>query len=181
MQLHPMRPGESERERTIRVLQVLTADKPQEVFDDAARQIVEAYGVAHIAERMRNIGDDHFAAGCYTAAMQAYTAGIARNVEGSDDAQLMHSFVNRAAARLKLGETQRAVEDADRALALAHGVYAPKTQRKARLRRAQALFEQGRVEAAKADLHTLGPADPAARRMLQKLDDAERAPPSEPV
>ena len=123
LSLHPARPGESERERTIRVLQLMTADKPQEVFDDAARQVAEAYGLQTIAERMRAIGDDHFAASAFTAASYAYTAGIEKHAAGEgDDAQLMHTYVNRSAAFLKLGQTQRAIDDADMALKLSEKV-----------------------------------------------------------
>jgi len=170
LSLASTRPGETERDRTCRVLQEMTADKPYEVFSDAARQIIEAYGDEMIAERMRNIGDDHFKAGCYTPAMYAYTAGIERHVEAGDDAHLMHAFVNRSAAFLKLGETELAKQDADAALQLSEKVYAPKQQRNALLRRAQALFELGRHDAAKKDLEELGGDDPAASKMLEKLN-----------
>ena len=169
LSLASARPGETERDRTCRVLQEMTADKPYEVFSDAARQIVEAYGDEMIAERMRHIGDDHFKAGCYAPAMYAYTAGIERHVEAGDEAHLMHAFVNRSAAFLKLGETELAKQDADAALQLSEKVYAPKQQRNALLRRAQALFELGRHDAAKKDLEELGD-DPAASKMLEKLN-----------
>ena len=76
-QLHPIREGESDSAYRIRLIQQLTQDNPAEAFHDGARQLVEAYGVELIAERMRGMGDDHFAAGAYPAAHHAYSAGIA--------------------------------------------------------------------------------------------------------
>ena len=140
-----------------------------QVFIDAARQISEAYGVEMIAERMRAVGDDHFAAGNYAAAAHAYAAGIEKHdPDKGDSAQLMHCHVNRAAALLKIGQKELAVHDADEALRISRACYAPKTQRKAYLRRAQALFELGRLEAAEADIEQLGD-DSAASRLLEKI------------
>ena len=171
LQVYPRREGEDPRNYHMRVLQMLVAQScNQETFTNAAAQIAEAYGIDTIAERMRQVGDDHFAAGAYVPAAYAYTAGIeAHSVESGDRAELMHNYVNRSAALLKLGQTERAVEDADQALALAECVYAPKTQRKALLRRATALFELGRLEAAKRDLDTLGSEDEGASRLRGKI------------
>lgn len=169
--LYPQREGESHSNWITRLTQMLTANDPEEVFIDAARQIIEAYGVESIAERMRVVGDDHFAAGSFSSASHCYTAGIEKHSHDlGDSAQLMHCHVNRAAAHLKLGNTQKAVEDSDAALAIAEGCYAPKTQRKALLRRAQAFFELGRLDAAREDLEKLGPEDDAAKALLKRLD-----------
>ena len=81
----------------------------------------------------------------------------------------MHALVNRSAAFFKLGQTLRAVDDANRALEMAGEVYAPRTQRKALLRRAAALFELGRIDAATRDLDTLGPDDEGASRLRKKI------------
>ena len=89
--LHPQKEGESLADWTMRLTQILTANDPPEVFLDAARQLVEAYGVEMIAERMRAVGDDHFAAGSFIAACGAYSAGIEKHdPEVGDSAQLMH-------------------------------------------------------------------------------------------
>ena len=171
-QLHPKRKAESAREYQMRVLQMLTASPQhcrQETFTSAASQIAEAYGIETIAERMRAVGDDHFAAGAYVAAAYAYTAGIDAHTESGDRAELMHALVNRSAAFFKLGQTLRAVDDANRALEMAGEVYAPRTQRKALLRRAAALFELGRIDAATRDLDTLGPDDEGASRLRKKI------------
>ena len=58
-------------------------------------------------------------------------------------------------------------------LPVAPQVYAPKTQRKAFLRRAQAFFEQGKHERARKDLNELGPDDEAAKKLLQRLGPDE--------
>ena len=169
--LHPQKKGESHASWITRLTQMLTANDPEEVFIDAARQLIEAYGVEAISERMRVVGDDHFAAGSFSAACHCYTAGIQKHSHDvGDSAQLMHCHVNRAAAYLKLGDTERAIEDSNAALAIAEGCYAPKTQRKALLRRAQAFFEMGRLDRARADLEKLGPDDKAAAKFLHKLD-----------
>ena len=171
--LYPQKEGETLSEWTMRLTQILTANDPPEVFVDAARQLVEAYGVELIAERMRNVGDDHFAAGSYTAAFGAYSAGIEKHdPELGDSAHLMHCHVNRAAALLKLGKPEIAAEDADFALKIAEGCYAPKTQRKAYLRRAQALFELGKLDAAREDVDKLGADDTAGARLLEKIESA---------
>ena len=144
-----------------------------QVFLDAARQISEAYGIEMIAERMRAVGDDHFAAGNFAAAAHAYAAGIEKHdADKGDSAQLMHCYVNRAAALLKLGEKELAVHDADEALKISQACYAPKTQRKAYLRRAQALFELGKLEAAASDAEQLGSGDDAAGKLLEKIAEA---------
>lgn len=172
-QLHPQKPGEGLSDWTCRLTQLLTANDPPEVFLDAARQLIEAYGVELIAERMRAIGDDHFAAGSFPAAAYCYTAGIEKHdPEVGDSAQLMHCHVNRAAALLKLGQTEAAVADADLALSIAEGCYAPKTQRKAYLRRAQALFKLGKLDQAEADAEKLGEGDAAAETLLEKIAEA---------
>ena len=171
-QLYPKREAESAREYQMRVLQMLTASPQhcrQETFTSAASQIAEAYGIETIAERMRAVGDDHFAAGAYVAAAYAYTAGIDAHTESGDRAELMHALVNRSAAFFKLGQTLRAVDDANLALEIAGEVYAPRTQRKALLRRAAALFELGRIDAATRDLDTLGPDDEGASRLRKKI------------
>ena len=150
---------------------MLTANDLPEVFLDAARQLIEAYGRDGIAERMRVVGDDHFAAGAYSAACHCYAAGIEKHShELGDSAHLMQCHVNRAAAHLKLGNTQSAIDDSNAALAIAQGCYAPKTQRKALLRRAQAFFEIGRLDAAREDLQKLGPKDDAAAALLKRLE-----------
>jgi tetratricopeptide (TPR) repeat protein len=175
-QLHPRRPNESESAYMTRLTQLLTANHPEECFIDAARQIVEAYGVETIALRMRMVGDDHFAAGSYYSACHCYTAGILKHSdELGDRDHLMQCFVNRAASLLKLGEKERAVDDANAALEIAEGTFAPKTQRKALLRRAQALFELGRMDAAREDLERVGPNDAAARKLLEKLEGGGEA------
>ena len=171
-QLHPKRKAESAREYQMRVLQMLTASPQhcrQETFTSAASQIAEAYGIETIAERMRAVGDDHFAAGAYVAAAYAYTAGIDAHTESGDRAELMHALVNRSAAFFKLGQTLRAVDDANLALEIAGEVYAPRTQRKALLRRAAALLELGRIDAATRDLDTLGADDEGASRLRKKI------------
>jgi len=172
LQMYPQRPGESAQDYQMRVLQTLTSSPAhcsQQTFTEAAVKIADAYGIDAIARHMRRVGDDHFAAGAFTAAAYAYTAGIEAHTESGDDAELMHTYVNRSAAFLKLGQTERAVEDADNALALSEAVYAPKTQRKALLRRATALLELGKREAAERDLDSLGPDDEAATRLRGKL------------
>ena len=206
-QLHPIREGESDAAYRVRLIQMLTRDNPPEAFHDGARQLVEAYGVELIAERMRGMGDDHFAAGAYPAAHHAYSAGIAwhdgapptapehqlsttRNPPTPrvsadpadacmrvtetrcDAAHLMHCHVNRAAARLKLGLVAEAVEDADAALAISRSTYAPTTERKARLRRAQALLALGRFDDAETDAGSLGSSDAAAGALLLRIADA---------
>jgi len=171
-QLYPKREAESARDYQMRVLQMLTASPQhcrQETFTSAASQIAEAYGIETIAERMRAVGDDHFAAGAYVAAAYAYTAGIDAHTESGDRAELMHALVNRSAAFFKLGQTLRAVDDANLALEIAGEVYAPRTQRKALLRRAAALFELGRIDAATRDLDTLGDDDEGASRLRKKI------------
>ena len=170
--LNPLRPGETESQRQCRVLQQLTANCGEWTFTDAARQICEAYGTRSIAERMRLIGDDHFAAGCYTQAKHAYTAGLAKAEAsgGNDASQVMHCHVNRASAYLKLGQTEEAIADANVALALAEQAGAGKAQkRKALLRRAQAFFEAGDVAAAKGDLAQLPSDDPGAERLMARV------------
>ena len=174
--MYPRRDGEGDRDYHVRVLQTLTAQSStQETFTNAAAQIAEVYGPSTIAERMRTVGDDHFAAGAYTAAAYAYTAGIEAHTDGlGDDAELMHTYVNRAAAYLKLGATHRAQQDADAALALSTATYAPKTARKAHLRRAQALFELGALDEARDGLHALPDDDEAAGRLRDKIRHTER-------
>ena len=78
--------------------------------------------------------------------MRVRAVGGRREIIGlphPDAAQLMHCHVNRAAALLKLEQKELAVEDADMALRIAERVYAPKTRRKAYLRRAQAVSAGG--------------------------------------
>ena len=89
-----------------------------------------------------------------------------------DAAHLMHCHVNRAAACLKLGLVAEAVEDADAALAIARSTYAPSTERKARLRRAQALLALGRLDDAETDAGALGSSDAAASALLLRIADA---------
>lgn len=76
-----------------------------------------------------------------------------------------------AAALLKLGQESLAVEDADMALRIAEGCYAPKTQRKAYLRRAQALFKLGKLDDAAADAERLGEDDAAANKLLERISE----------
>ena len=131
--------------------------------------------MACASTRGAQVGDDHFAAGSFAAAAHCYTAGIEKHdADAGDSAHLMHCHVNRAAALLKLGHTELAVEDSNAALEIAEGCYAPKTQRKAYLRRAQALFKLGRLDAAREDAQRLGPDDTAASSLLKKIEDAER-------
>ena len=86
--------------------------------------------LARDAEAARKLGDEHYAARAYTAAAQAYTVSINALTESAGlvhtervrkqlRADRMHTLVNRSAAWFKLGQTARAVLDANEALALA--------------------------------------------------------------
>jgi tetratricopeptide (TPR) repeat protein len=94
-------------------------------------------------------------------------------LDGSSEHPLLTLVrVVAAAALLKLGQTEAAVADADLALSIAEGCYAPKTQRKAYLRRAQALFKLGKLDQAEADAEKLGEGDAAAETLLEKIAEA---------
>ena len=131
-------------------------------------------GTQVIAERMKSIGDDHFAAGCYLQARHAYTAGLQRADRRNPREHVIACHVNRAAAYLKLGAHQDAIEDATAALELAeHNGAPPSQKRKALLRRAQAFCDAGKLEAARLDLETLPAGDAVAQKLLERVRGTE--------
>ena len=160
--LYPQKEGATLSEWTRRLTQILTANDPRRCLltrRGGWKRTASSSSPRGCATRRRP-----FAAGSYTAAFGAYSAGIEKHdAELGDSAHLMHCHVNRAAALLKLGKPEIAAEDADFALKIAEGCYAPKTQRKAYLRRAQALFELGKLDAAREDVDKLGADDTAGR------------------
>lgn len=171
--LYPRKSGESDDSYLKRLTTLLTANEPLEAFVAAADQLIETLGRHGIAARMREVGDDHFAAGFFVSACHCYTAGIVKHEPKTDElANLVRCHVNRAAALLKLGEKEAAIADADTALSLTNGDAGTTLshRRKALMRRAQALFELGRLEEAKLDLRQLDPAiDATAKLLLNKV------------
>ena len=171
---YPRKPNESDADYQCRLATLLTANDPLEAFVGAADQLMETFGPYGIADRMRLVGDDHFAAGFYTSACHCYTAGIMKHDPNAGTASLVvRCHLNRAAALLKLGETKAAIQDANDAVRIAKlegsGIDA-KMLRKALLRRAQTLLELGRLEEAQLDLEEIGPEkDAAASRLLSKV------------
>ena len=115
------------------------------------------------ADALKAQGNAHFRRGQYGAAVSSYSAAIDLWMEPSDRAVL---YTNRSAARLKLGEAQRALADAERAVQLCAD-YA-----KGHYRRAVALRSLGQTTDARAALQTvleLAPTDAAARAELDAL------------
>ena len=139
-------------------------------FLDAADQLIARYGTRSIALHMRQVGDDHFGAGCWLTAHHAYSAALTKGAD-CPAADRMSLHVNRAAARIKLQMWEEAVEDCDAALALdvTQGGL-PKTARKALLRRAQARAECGEADEARADLGRVGEDDSAAAQLRKKYN-----------
>ena len=86
-------------------------------FLDAADKLIARYGTRSIALHMRQVGDDHFGAGCWLTAHHAYSAALTKGAD-CPAADRMSLHVNRAAARIKLQMWEEAVEDCDAALAL---------------------------------------------------------------
>jgi len=151
-------------------IQKLTANNDLQSFLDGCDQIVAKEGADHIADRMRQVGDDHFAAGCHMTAHHAYSAGLTKGASCSA-AERMTLHVNRAAARIKLQMWEEAVEDCSEALELEAETptVGGKVQRNALLRRAKALAECGEKEDARADLGRIGK-DSAADQLREKYN-----------
>jgi hypothetical protein len=157
-------------------LQALTAHEPEECFMEAAKQLIAKFGERHLAARMRLSGDDHFAAGAFSAARHCYSAGL-KHCGQSDAADIFFLWVNRAAAHLKQGNAAAAIDDCGSALQLAeeHGVQLLKMRRKALLRRAAAYLECRETQAARADLLELPASDSQRQQLEARLAQAEES------
>ena len=121
---------------------------------------------------LRLSGNKAFQSGRFADAVEQYTRAIDLWMEPSDRAAL---YTNRAAARLKLGENEKALSDAQRATSLAP------TYAKAYFRAAAALRALNRpVDAAISLRRTLelAPGDAAAK---QALTDLQAQKPAEAV
>lgn len=103
---------------------------------------------------LKRSGNAFYADGKYKEAIQAYTKGLTLDL--GHDAFNALLLCNRAAARLRRGETILALEDCERALRLRPSMY------KARYRRAKALRELGRLREAVHDFEVAYRANPTA-------------------
>ena len=89
---------------------------------------------------LKTEGNQHFTSGDYSRALTLYSEAIEMLEGAGDDAALATILCNRSVAYLKLGRSDSALTDAERAGVLGGG--------KAHFRRAEALFSMRRYAAA---------------------------------
>eukprot|EP00966_Prymnesium_polylepis_P130735 3023853-Prymnesium_polylepis.1 len=97
-------------------------------------------------------------------------AALVRERTGDSSSERALLLANMAAASLKLGEWDSAVNDCTAALSMSAA--AADTRHKALYRRASAFVELGDVEGAARDLAALPPSDSAVARLGKRVDAA---------
>ncbi|XP_048337994.1 protein unc-45 homolog A isoform X2 [Sphaerodactylus townsendi] len=114
------------------------------------------------ASGLRRAGNEHFQAGRYEEALEAYARALSLGPPAADRAALHR---NRAACHLKRGDFARAEQDASRA------VDADPGDVKGLFRRSQALQQLGRLDQALSDLRRCVSLEPKNRALQEALRD----------
>jgi len=127
----------------------------------------EALKIVRAVERAKKDGNDAFAAGNYTAAVESYTAALQADIKEETPTVRAQLFCNRAAALELLSKLEEAVQDCNRALSLDANYL------KAYLRRARAYTRMERYEEAVRDYEQAKKIDPENADVRHRLREAK--------